>query len=566
VRALGELYLRDRQFGEAAKRLERARGNIADPAAKLAVELDLAEIYVEQLGQKDEAERILTEVLRAEPRERRALRSYFQILSERRDPRAHEIAKRWADSADGTERTQAMTALARLLKDQGNTRESKEILFQALPGIGAGSGGPLLDLLNFLSGHDEGDLNQVVQGLEAHARTESFLAVERAESAFQAGRILLDRLGDLGRGRQALEFAIALDPSHVAARSHLITCLERAGDLGRALLEAQILVELDSLRVESWQELRRVLELTGRPAEAERTLGPLAILGGATEAERAAYRSRAPRAAQVVPGSAREGLTAMLDASFDQGAETLWLINELSSLGTKVFANGLELLGLAPKDKINPKFAHPLRPMVERVTKAFGIPEVDLYAIEANSPTPRLVFGDSLGLVIPMGFLSLRESEQVYLLGELLAGVALGVPLIFILNERDALTMIVAAGRTVDPSFLLPSVPPGPNLDELARRIARAPSWLNKGKFTERVRRYLEQAGSDPIALIRSVHRSSRAIALLLADDLAPLELLRNHPEVQERVGASELARVERELLSSWMSVRASRARAQMGL
>jgi cellulose synthase operon protein C len=565
LRALGELYLRDRQFAQAAERLERVRGGL-DPEARRLVELDLAEIYIEHLGRQADAERILGEVLRETPGERRALRLQFRLLSERRDPGAEAMAQRWAEAADGPERTEAFTALGRLLRDKGSVGQSKDAFLQALPAAGAGAAGPFTDLLALLSNKDESDLLKVVEGLEAHARSDAFFPAERAESAFQAGRLLLERLGQLPRARACLELALELDASHVAARSHLVSCLERGGDLNLALTHAQVLVEIDGLRPEHWQKLRRVLELAGRPLDAELTLGPLTLLGAANEVEQAAYRARPPRAGLVVPGSARDALTALLEPIAEQGGDTLWLFNELSSLGPKVFASGLESLGLTVRDRVTSRVQHPLRPIVDRVLRAFGTPELDLFPVEAHLEAPRLILGDNLGLAVPLGLLNLRESEQVYLLSELMAGVSLGVPLLFTLSEDDLLQTLVAASRGIDPAFSLPGVSGSLELDELTRRIQKAPSWLAKGKFTDRVRRYLGQSGPDARQLIRSVQRSARGVALLLADDLSPLELLHKNPALQDRVGPVELPRVERELLSTWMSLRASRARAQMGL
>jgi len=565
IRALGELYFRDRQFAQGAERLERVRSGLPDGEERTLVELALADVYIEHLSRQGEAERILNDILARSADDRRALRLQFRLLSERRDPKAEQLAARWADASTGLERTEAFTALGRLLRDRGSLGESKNAFLRALPVAGAGSSGPFTDLLALLSNKDEADLAKVVEGLEAHARSEAFFPAERGESAFQAGRILLERLGQLGRAKSCLELALELDASHVAARSHLVTCLERAGELTLALTHAQVLVEIDALRAEHWQKLRRVLDLAGRPSEAELTLGPLTLLGAASDMEQASYRARTPRAGLVVPGSAREGLTALLDPIVEQGGETLWLLNELSSLGSKVFANGLEPLGLTQKDRLTARVQHPVKAIVERVQRAFGVPELDLFPISGQLVAPRLVLGENLGLVVPESFLMLRESDQVYLLAGLMAGVSLGVPLLFILNEEDLIQTIVAAGRGIEPSFRLPGMNVTPELDELARRISKAPSWLGKGKFSDRVRRYLSQPGPDARQLIRSVQKSARAIALVLADDLSPVGLLHDSPAVLDPVFSADVATVERELLASWMSLRATRARAQMG-
>lgn len=566
VIALGELYLRDRQFAPAAQKLERAIALTTDREDRIRLEVELAGLYLEHLGRKADARRLLDAVLKRDPHHRGALQRLLALQIESRDPGAYDTAQKWVEIAEGNERVVALTQFGRLERDRGRPAEARDVFLSALALAGASPEGPLGDLYGLITSRDEGELRRMASALSAHARSPQFAPKDRAESAYQAGLIWLDRVGDLVSAERSFEECLALDRGHVLAREALVTTSERAHNLPSATLRCQELVQTDSLRKESWLLLRRLFLETGRSSESVLTQGPLALLGAASEADMAEWSRRIARPALVAPGSARDALTTVMDPIVEQGGEALWLLNQLSGLGPKVFRGGLEAAGLSSRDRIGPKTGHPLRAPLDKVMRAFGLTELDLYPEQSNSITPRLVLTDPLGIIVPMGLLNLRDADQVFLLGELVAGVSLGIPLAFALSEDEVLRTLVAAARQLDPSYLLPGVTPGPELDELTRRVKKAPSWLSKGRFEDRVRSFLREPGPDARLLLRSVRRSARLAALLLADDLSPIELLHQSGGAALRVASSDVEAVTRDLLADWVSARASDARRRMGL
>lgn len=566
IRALGELYLRDRQYAPAAEKFERAKQGETDPEILTLLELKLAELYMEQLDRRAEAQKTLDAVLARSPQNRVALRRLLTLQMDAKEARAPETARLWADAADGAERARALSTLGRLLRERGSREAAVEAFLPALPLVGASEGGPLVDLLDLVSDKEPEELERLAQGLELHARAEVGTPAERAESAFQAAKVLFERRGDVPRAAALAMRALELWPNHVPARSLLVSVWVRAGDKERAIREAQELIAVDGARKDSWAQLRTLLESVGRLAEAELATGPLTILGAATELERSSWLSRSPRAAQVVPGTAREAMGPLLARAAEGNGATIHLLNQLSELGPKMFATGLDAYGLSTRDRIGPRMNHPLRVVLDRVLRAFSVSDVDLYPTAQSGNALRLVFTDPLGIVVPVGVASLSEAEQVFLFSELVCGVALHLPILFALEEPDVRATLLAALRLQDGRAEVRGAPEGPALEDLSRRIARAPSWLAKGRFEEAVRRYLAEPSPDFDDFVAQIRRGARALALVLSDDLAPVGLLRRTEGAALHLRSDQAELVERELLADWLGKRAVEARKIMGL
>src|SRR5690606_6727635 len=252
VIALGELYLRDRQLAPAAQKLERATALTTDRQDRIRLEVALAGVYRKHLGRKADVRRLLDAVLKRDPNHRGALQRLLALQIESRDPGAYDTAQKWVEIAEGNERVVALTQFGRLERDRGRPAEARDVFLSALALAGASPEGPLGDLYGLITSRDEGELRRMASALSAHARSPQFAPKDRAESAYQAGLIWLDRVGDLVSAERSFEECLALDRGHVLAREALVTTSERAHNLPSATLRCQELVQTDSLRKESW--------------------------------------------------------------------------------------------------------------------------------------------------------------------------------------------------------------------------------------------------------------------------------------------------------------------------
>lgn len=565
---LAELYIRDRQYKAAAARLEKATS-----ADKVAVDADdlklarvrLASLYADHLARPADAASLLRVVLRDHPSDSAALRRLLAIELTNREPTARATAEAWARSSTGSERAEALTTLGRLARDAGDVEGAVGPLLEAVGLEGVVPSGAHRDLMRlFESGKAApGGRADYVAALERFVGG-SAPPEERARAASEAGRVLLDFLGDRERGFRFLALAAELTPRSAAHASTLASRCFDAALYDRALPEAYRAAELAPLEPAHWQLLASTFERLGKNAESHLALGPLIRLGGGTTLERSTWAARSQK-----PAHAREqAIDAQTVESMSRaslGEPLGQLLEQLAPLAGKVLGTGADALGLTSRERVGPRGNHPIRPIVDRVTRVFFDLSLDVYP----SPGARrveLLLLDTPSVVLPGALFGLTESKQVFCVAWAAALFATHAEVLAARGASEFSLLLEAALRTAGRRG--DSRREGDAaVDDASRRLAKALPWLAKGRFEEAVRRYAEAPAEGP-AVVRAaeVYRACFRLALVLSDDLDCVSLLESSGAELFGLDPADVSPLVQDLITTWVSPRAMALRRTLGM
>ncbi len=578
---LAELYVRDRQFGEAAQRYSRALAQSPSDDVALAANLRLAEVHHEHLNDFDAARKALEAVLSRDAQHPQALLRLLRLQVAAGDAAAPETARRLAlASPDRKTRADAWTMLGRLRRQAGDDEQAAQAFSEAIriEGLSSASAAEIKDL--FVNQRLNGAAPawaSYVDALSHYVSTSGADAVSLGTAHLELGRVVADELGDPGRAIEVLERGLAVRPEDVPLRVELAGRLRKARSLPRALEELRRLVDIDPLRLDTWRDLSEVFDGMGRNAEAHLALGPLVALGGGSDLQRATWGSRMPRTSAV--GDSRFGAQEFtgidaLGASGQSGKQAdfgaaAYAVTQLAEGLSKVYGPGLERFGLTSRDKVSNKALHASRIVADRVARIFGVSEFDLYPATSYEGPLAVVLADPVGIVLPASFASRSEAEQVFLLARPLANIARRLHVVDALPAADLAVYLAAVGRTADPSFLPPGVDEAA-ADALAKRVAKSVSWLSRGRVEDVARAYAQAGPVDAHDFSRRVRLTAARAALIVADDVVTtLQLLRRTEGDQAGLDGARAEvgmRTIRDLLRVWVSDPAMGLRRELGL
>lgn len=562
---LAELYIRDRQWGPAAERLHKALECELTQEAALAARLRLAELYHEHLERTVEAAGLLRQILEEEPSNPRALRRLLAIQIQAGDADAERTAELWARSATGAEAAEALTTLGRLQRDGGKLPQAKQTLARAVALSGLSADGADRDLVRLL---EKDEQSGAAADWAIYARALSSFCGEEAPADAkvlalrEASRVLIDRMRDTEQGCSALRAALGLKPNDIALREELCQRLLQAGHHEAALPELRRWLELDPLSLQTWTELAHTFDRLGKNAEARLALGPLVVLGGGTDLQRASWSARQPNFAAIRAASIDDSvLNRTAGARLPDGMRAL--LGMLANLAPKVVDAGPERFGLTTRERLGPRSTSAERALLERVLRMFEAPEIDLYVATVESGVT-VVLAEPIGIVIPKSFSSLTESEQMFTLTYQVARIAQGTHLERAVGREQSLLLMAGAESAV-------GVKPVSNLDparisQVGRRLAKAVPWLSKGRFEESVRRFAAERQDDPGPLFDALDLGCLRLALIVSDDASCLNLLKARGPAYFGLSASAVPARLQDLLKFWVSPDAIVIRRQLGL
>lgn len=568
---LADLYCRDSQWGQAAARLERALATQPEEDVVIAASLRLAELQHERLERLDAARRALDTVLAKQPEHPEALRRLLVLQLAAKDVAAPDTARRVAEvSPDPSVRAEAWTTLGRLLRDRKDVEGACSAYAQAIAILGL-SGAAATELKELLIQRKvAGNQPPWAEYAGALAR---FLSSPQEPAAFAAvalelARVQADELAQLDQAIVTLDRGLAVSPGDAALRTELATRLRKGGQLERALEELRKLLDLDSLRLETWRDLHEVFDRLGRNPEAHLALGPLLLVDGATDLQRATWAARQPRTAYLAEGSFVEPRLVAIDVLARQRAACA-LLGQLAEGMSKIYAPGLERFGLTARDRLGPKSGHALRATAERVARIFGVHEFDLYVASEFDGSIAVVLTDPVGLVLPASFAARSEVEQVFLLARPLANIARRLAVLEALPPGDLALLLAAAGRLVDGSFGSGSFDES-SLEPLTRRVSKSISWLSKGRVEDAVRAFVAAGPVDAADLSLRGRLSAARAALLVADDVVScIQILRRTEgdlSGLEAPHTETAVRTIRDMAFFWVSEPAMQVRREVGL
>ncbi len=110
-------------------------------------------------------------------------------------------------------------------------------------------------------------------------------------------------------------------------------------------------------------------------------------------------------------------------------------------------------LGVGSRERIGPRDGHPTRIIADKLARALGIPEFELYLTPSWQGAMRVYPGDPPALVGHVSFAELSEPEQVFALGRLLTRIAVGMAWLDEIPLEAGDGLLLAAMRCVLPQF-----------------------------------------------------------------------------------------------------------------
>lgn len=102
--------------------------------------------------------------------------------------------------------------------------------------------------------------------------------------------------------------------------------------------------------------------------------------------------------------------------------------------------------------RLKPKAAHPIRPLFDRLLRAFELTDVEL-AVSDHAVSPSIACEDEAWVVVPASLSSLDDARALAALARPMTRIALGVPWLDHLGAHDVLALLVAFARLVSPGF-----------------------------------------------------------------------------------------------------------------
>jgi hypothetical protein len=200
----------------------------------------------------------------------------------------------------------------------------------------------------------------------------------------------------------------------------------------------------------------------------------------------------------------------------------------IQPIAAKILRFELGNIGITSRDRLSARDGHPTRVLADRLARALGVAEFEVYLSASWQGAARVYPGDPPAIIGSTSFAELPEPEQLYALARLLTRVALGPTWLDELPVDAADGLFLAALRAVEPAFAGGELTP--------QRESMAQSFLPavQRAIGRRQRKLIEElaptitSGYDARAITIGVRRSEYRAAYVLGGDLvAAIDYLR---------------------------------------
>lgn len=519
---LGDLYVQQRAWSDAA-RVYHDAANHAQGAQPVQVRVHraLATLYEGPLEDPNKALEELRVVCRLAPEDVDAQRRVASALTAKGDldgalGALEALVK--APHLSAREQGAALAQIADIKTARNDVRGADQALRAALRLDPDPSHEPFARLSAFHARHG---------GEAAFATALAEMAQEKTADPRWlriVGELEVHRLGRPTEGlahlRQAAQ-ATTDRAQQLVAQLSLAEGLLAVGAHDDALRAAREVLSREPANGGALAAMQRALAALSRRDEAAVAEEARAYFG--FEGTAATYRARrlptAPPRAQaledvaihshVMPPAAKTAAYEVLGALSDQLA--------------KVFPPDLSAIGVSSRDRVR---SGPMRAVVDRLTAALGIGEVDLYVHDAPDQRILVENTEPPALVVPSSLGALPELEIAFAIGRLLAKVATRTYLVDKLHPTELEDLIFAASEP----FGGPS-PRGRHDDvaDLSRRVQRAISRKARRQLEEIAPRVTPVSGAQ---FARALDQGAVRTGYLLTGDLtSAIDHLRRYDE-----------------------------------
>jgi Tfp pilus assembly protein PilF len=530
---LAELCIAQRVWPDAVDALEAVVSTSREIAPKLTALFALASIYEKVLARPAEVDRVLRAALAIEPSNVRALRALLRrmtseppkaaedaALSRRRE--IAELLSRLADAENDPEIKSGILMEMSEVHLRIHDPQAAERALVAAVAIAPSNARAFARLTGMLRTDPAGQA-RALAGVIAigerigHADARWFAALGRTE------------IGSLNRPREGiahLERAIELDPTLFEARFELASAYAASNANDRA---SQVLVgmldptphPLLSLSDPSMALalLEQTLSASDRGEEATVVSELRSVAGDLDDGRRAWLRARrstpdaqhaaldrATLVTHVLPSEARHVLLEV--AAAIAGAESKMLRSEIADLG------------ISPRDRIPSRSGHPVRLMLDRVTRQLGVSEAEL-VISRKVAVTRVLAQDTPWVVVPASLMDRSETVQLASLARAVARIAYGVPWLRELSPEHVQALLVAAARQVVAGYGTTGTLTAPYETSLARALTR-----RQRRLLEELVPHLGSTRStlpDPREFVDALVSAELRTAFLITGDLLAL-------------------------------------------
>ncbi|HVM68541.1 MAG TPA: tetratricopeptide repeat protein, partial [Gaiellaceae bacterium] len=515
---LAELFIGQRAWDKALVALAETVKATNESAEKLVALVGRASIYRRVMNQPGLAEAELRAALEIDPHDTRTIRGLLDLGGAiGNDERAVLLGRLVVGETGPGERLQALLELADARRAAGDASGAEGALVEAaalspdvrmLERVRASLGGDTQTLARVLSravarAHENGHaidptwligLGTIELDLGRHDE-----AIDRFEEALRAD----DSRDD---ARVALARALSARGRHEPAVAALVPVL--AGPARRMPIDTSIVRLYESSlsgagrRDEQWvaRELRAVAGDLAPNEQAE--LDARARNVGYAEGLSAAWLR-----GSVMPGSL--------------GRHPVWDVAVLAAtFAGKLARVGLSEMGASTRDRVKPRATHPVRPLFDRVAKAFELAEVEL-AVSEHVTMPVIACEDVPWVIAPAALASYSDAHALAALARPMTRIALGVPWLGALGSHEVLALIVAFARQVAPNFSArPNERIAPLIEDFEQRVRRAMDRKRR-RMLEELEPSLERAPPvDEAAFAEAVAATEARAAFLLSGSL----------------------------------------------
>jgi tetratricopeptide (TPR) repeat protein len=470
---LSELFIAQRAWPEAVETLEDVVTRGRDTAPRITALFALASVYEKILARPSDAERALRRALEIDGQNPRAIRALL-----------HRLAAKQGEVEEASLKTAAKLEIATLLERLAGVEADRDVkceIFLELADIRLGlkdatqaekalveaiatspQHGKAFARLARLFKAEGGSIDAVsyARALAAVIGRGTQLGTSDARWYATLGHIEVERLSRLRDGVTHLSRAVSMNPLMHESRFELATAYSRLGAHDDAARTVMAMITPNADPLSKVRDPAAALELLERALNAERrqeeaiVVSELRAVGGALDDGRYGWL-RARRIGAFESHHAVLDRTTLISHVVPTAGRHVLLdvANAIAGVETKALRTDLSDIGISSKDKIGKRSGHPTRALLDRLAKALGI-TVDLELVVSPSLTrTRLLAQDALWVAVPKSLTELPEPTQMASLGRALARVALAVPWLEELPPPHIEALLVAAARTVAPSF-----------------------------------------------------------------------------------------------------------------
>jgi cellulose synthase operon protein C len=476
---LSELFIAQRAWPEAVETLEDIVARAKEPAPRITALFALASVYEKVLGDPHSAERSLRTALGVEPENPRAIRALIHRLA----------AKQNEPDPDGQQQNKvaAKLEIASLLDRLAHVEKDRlvkcDILLEladirvALKDMPAAEKA-LVDAVATAPDHARAfarlsrffrsPQNPGPGGLDAVSYARALGAViargqqlGTADPRWYAslGHIEVEQLNRLRDGVGHLQRAVQMDPNLHECRYELATAFSRLGAHDDAAKTVLSMISPNAVPIASIADPSAALELLERTFNAERrqeeaiVVSELRAIAGELDEGRHAWL-RARRLPPFEPHHAiLDRQTLVTHVVPPEGRHLLLdVAAAIAGIETKLLRADISEIGISPRDRIGKRSGNLTRNLLDRLSRALGIGDVEL-VITPNVSRTRVLAQDGLWVVVPQSLTVLSEPTQLASIGRALARVALNVPWLEELPPPHIEAMLIGAARTVNPTW-----------------------------------------------------------------------------------------------------------------